>query len=82
VFCEGDSASITLFVSKWRPFSFIYNRGSRNVGWVGDASHVIFGQKFPGEKESVGRCVDMMQQSVLLLAKLRAKPYHIFAQSP
>jgi hypothetical protein len=31
VFCEGgcDSASITLLVSKWRPFSCILNRGNR-----------------------------------------------------
>jgi hypothetical protein len=29
---------------------------------VGDDSHVIFGQKFPGEKGSVRQCVVMMQK--------------------
>jgi hypothetical protein len=43
-----DSASITSIVSKWRPFSFIFSRGKqRNVGWVGDHSHVVFSKKIP-----------------------------------
>jgi hypothetical protein len=32
----------------------------------GGDSHVVFGQKLPGEKGSVRRCVVMMQQPVLL----------------
>jgi hypothetical protein len=44
--------------------------------------HVVFGQQFSGEKVSLRRCVVMMQQSVLLLAKLGAKSSHIFMQSP
>jgi hypothetical protein len=44
-----DSASITSVVLKWLPLSFIF----RKVGWMEDNSHVVFGQKFPGEKGSV-----------------------------
>jgi hypothetical protein len=50
-------------------------------GWVGNDSHFVFGQKFPGEKGSVIRCVVVMQQPVLLLKKFRIKSSHIFAQS-
>jgi hypothetical protein len=46
----------------------------------GDDSHVVFGQKFPGEKGSEKRCVVMMQQPVLLSPKFRAKSLHIFMQ--
>jgi hypothetical protein len=42
MFCEG--------VSKWLPFSFIFNWGNRKVGRVEDESHVVFGKKFTGEK--------------------------------
>jgi hypothetical protein len=45
---------------------------------VGDDSHVVFGQKFTGEKESVRRCVVVMQQLVLLSSKFGAKSLHIF----
>jgi hypothetical protein len=30
------SFSALFFVSKWLPFSFIFNRGNRKVGWVGE----------------------------------------------
>jgi hypothetical protein len=46
-----DSASITSVVSKWRSFSFYLQSGNREVGWTGDYSHVVFGQKFPCVKE-------------------------------
>jgi hypothetical protein len=36
-----DSVSITSIV--W-PLSFIFNRGNRKVGWVGDDSHVASGK--------------------------------------
>jgi hypothetical protein len=52
----------------------------RRVGWAGDDSHVVFGQKFPGEKGSVRRCVVVMQQSVLLSPKFGPKSWHIFTQ--
>jgi hypothetical protein len=52
----------------------------RKVEWVGDNSHVVFGQKFPGEKGTVRRCVIVMQQPVLLSPKFGAKPSHIFVQ--
>jgi hypothetical protein len=38
----------------------------------GDDSHVVFGQKFPGEKESARRCVVVKQQSVVLSPKFYA----------
>jgi hypothetical protein len=37
----------------------------RQLGWVGDNSHVVFGQQFPGEKGSVKWCIFVMQQPVL-----------------
>jgi hypothetical protein len=45
---------------------------------VGDDSRVVFGQKFPGEKESVRWCIVVNKQPVLLLPKSS----HIFTQSP
>jgi hypothetical protein len=50
------------------------------VWWVGDKSHVIFGQKFLGEKGSVKWCVVVMQQPVILLPMFDAKSSHIFTQ--
>jgi hypothetical protein len=75
-----NPASITAIVSKWRPFSFIFNRRNRKVGWVGDDSHVVFGQKFPGEKGSVRRCLVMMQQPVLC-RQSSGQSLHIFSCS-
>jgi hypothetical protein len=49
------SASITSVVSKWWLFSFILNRGNRKVEWVGNDSHVSYGQKFSCEKGSLRR---------------------------
>jgi hypothetical protein len=35
-------------------FQFYLHSGKqRKVGWVGDNSHVVFGQKFPGVEGSV-----------------------------
>jgi hypothetical protein len=48
---DPDSASITSIAPKWRPFSFIFNQRNRKVGWVGDDSHVVFGQTLPDEKK-------------------------------
>jgi hypothetical protein len=77
-----DSASIITVVSKWRPFSFIFNRGNRKVRRLGDNSHVVFGKTFPGGKGSVRRCVVVMQQPIVLSPKFGAKSSHIFTQSP
>jgi hypothetical protein len=52
----------------------------RQVWWVGEDSHVAFGNKFPGENRSVRECVVMMQQPVLLPPKFGAKFSHIFKQ--
>jgi hypothetical protein len=54
----------------------------RKLGLVEDDSHIIFGQKFSGEKGSVRWCVVVMQQSVLLSPKFGAKSSHIFPQFP
>jgi hypothetical protein len=43
-----------------------------------DDSNIIFGQKFPGEKGSVRRCVVVMQQPVLLSPNFKAKSLHMF----
>jgi hypothetical protein len=48
----------------------------------GDESHVVFSQKFPGDKGSVKRCVVTMQQPVLSSPNFAAKSSHIFMQSP
>jgi hypothetical protein len=62
-------------------FQFYLQSGEqRKVGWLGDDSHVVFGQKFPGEKGSLRRCVVMMQQPLLLLQRFGAKSSHIFTQ--
>jgi hypothetical protein len=37
----------------------------REVEWDLDDSQVVFGQKFPGEKESVRQCIVMIQQPVV-----------------
>jgi hypothetical protein len=64
-------------------FQFYLQSGKqRKVGWVGDDSRVVFGQKFPGEKGSVIQCIVMMQQSVPLLPEFSAKSSHIFMQLP
>jgi hypothetical protein len=66
VFCEDIQHRLRFcldyIVSKWRPFSFIFNQGNRKVGWLGNDSHVVFGKKKnPGEKGSVRRRVVVMQ---------------------
>jgi hypothetical protein len=60
---------------------YLQSGKQRKVGWVGDHSHVVFGQKFPGEKRSVRWCVVVMQQPVHLLPKFGANSLHIFMQS-
>jgi hypothetical protein len=48
-------------------FQFYLPMGKhRKVELVGDDSHNGFGKKFPSEKESVRRCIVMMQQPVIL----------------
>jgi hypothetical protein len=77
----GNSASITSIVSKLKPFSFFFSWGNSNVGWVEDDRHVIFGQKFTGEKGIVRQCVVLIKQPVILLPKFGEKSSHIFKQS-
>jgi hypothetical protein len=56
------------------------NRGNRKVGRARDDSHVVFGQKFPGERGSVKGYVDVMQQPILLSPKLGPK-FRTFSRS-
>jgi hypothetical protein len=47
-------------------FQFYLQLGKqREVRWVGDGSHVVFGKKLPGEKGSVRWCFVLIQQPVL-----------------
>jgi hypothetical protein len=71
-----------LICVKMLAFSFSFKWGNRKVGWVRDDSHVVFGQKFRGEKGNVGWCVAVMQQPVLLLPKFETESSHIFKKSP
>jgi hypothetical protein len=59
---------------------YIQFEKQRKVGWLGDDSHVDFGQKFPCEKESVRQYDVVMQQPILLSPKFGAKFSHIFTQ--
>jgi hypothetical protein len=36
---------------KWHSFTFIFHRGNRKIGWVGDKS-CFLSKKIPGEKGS------------------------------
>jgi hypothetical protein len=60
-------------------FQFYLQSGKkRKVVWVEDDSHVVFGQKFPGKKGRVRRCVVVMQQSVIFFAKFRDEVFAHF----
>jgi hypothetical protein len=56
VFCEGVQHRLRFCLDhidcvKMAAFQFYLQSGKqRNVGWVGYVSHVVFGQKFPGDK--------------------------------
>jgi hypothetical protein len=80
VFNTACNSADNLSLVKMADFlRFIFNRGNRKVGWVVDGSHVVFGQKFPGEKGSVSRCFVLMQQTVLWSSKFGAN-FHADAQ--
>jgi hypothetical protein len=67
-----DSVITSIF--KMVAFPFYLQSGKKGkVRWVGDNSHVVFGQKFAGEKGSVKWCVVVIQQPVILLPKFRVK---------
>jgi hypothetical protein len=70
-----DSASIISTVSKWRPFSFIFNRRNRiKVRLVGDDSHVVF---FLSKREcETVRCRDATARS--FVAKIRGEVFAYF----
>jgi hypothetical protein len=60
-------------------FQFYLQSGKqRKVGRVGDDSHVVFGNKFHGEKGNVRRCVVVMQQPVLLSPRFRGEVFAYF----
>jgi hypothetical protein len=56
--------------------------GQKIPGEKGSVSHVVFGQKIPGEKGSVRQCIVVMQQLVLSSPKFGGESSHIFMQSP
>jgi hypothetical protein len=86
VLCEGVRHRLRFCLNhlscvKMAAFQFYLQSGKqRRVGWVGDDCHIVFGQKFPGEKVSVIQYV-VMQQQVLLLPKFGLKASHIHTQS-
>jgi hypothetical protein len=49
----------------------------KQVGWMGDDSHVVFGGNFPGEK----LYTVVMPQPFLLSSEFWAKSSHIFTHS-
>jgi hypothetical protein len=59
VFCEGVQHHLRFCLDhlncvKMADFQFYLQSGKqKKVGWVGDDSHVVFGQKFSGEKGKV-----------------------------
>jgi hypothetical protein len=59
VFCEAVQHRLRFYLDhlscvKTAAFQFYLQSGKqRKVGLVGDDSHVVFDQKFPGEKENV-----------------------------
>jgi hypothetical protein len=78
MFCEGvqnclGSALIISIVSKWRSFSFSFNRGNRNIRLVWNDSHVLFLSKIPWwrKKCETVSCPDATASSIV--AKVRGK---------
>jgi hypothetical protein len=68
--------------SKWGPFGFILIRETEKSSMGGGDNHVAFDKKFHAEKGSVGQCIVMMQQPVLLSPKFGTKSSLIFMLSP
>jgi aerobic-type carbon monoxide dehydrogenase small subunit (CoxS/CutS family) len=68
----------------------IFNRGNRKftggharqLVWVLDDSHVVFGKKVSSEKGSVSRCVVLVDEPVLLSPKFGTKSSRFFTQEP
>jgi hypothetical protein len=61
-------------------FPFYLHLGKqRKVGWVGNDSHVVFGQKFPGEKGS-GDSVLSWCNNQFLCSQSSWQSSHIFMQ--
>jgi hypothetical protein len=69
-------------MSKWRPFSFIFNGETEKIGVGGEQQSCCFGKKFHCEKGSVRQCIVVMQKPVLLSSKFGVKSSHIFMQLP
>jgi hypothetical protein len=53
---------------------------TENLGGWGDGSHVVFGQKLPGEKGSLRKCIVVKQHPDLLSPKFGAKSSRTFMQ--
>jgi hypothetical protein len=77
VFCECvQHSTVTSIMSKWRPFRFIFNCGNRKVGWVGDDSHVPFGEIFlwKRKRETVG-CRNATASSFVVQVRCKVFAY-------
>jgi hypothetical protein len=81
VFYEGVQHCLPFYLnnlscSKMAVFhSYLQSGKQRKVGWMGDNSNVMFGQKFPGEKVNVKWSVGMMQEPVLFVAKFQGEVF-------
>jgi hypothetical protein len=63
-------------------FQFYLQSGKQKSRVGGGRKSLYFGQKLPGVKGSVRRCIVVMQQPVLFSPKFEVKSLHIFTQSP
>jgi hypothetical protein len=72
VFCEGVQHCLRFCLHQLNYVKMVASQfylqlgKQRKVGWMGDDSHVVFGQTAPGEKGSVRQCTVMLKQPVLL----------------
>jgi hypothetical protein len=72
VFSTASSVKISAF-------KFYLQSGKQEkVSWMGDASHLTFGHKLPGEEGSMIRCVVVMQQRLLFVAKVQDEVFAHF----
>jgi hypothetical protein len=83
MFCEGGILPQSPQLCQNGGLSVLSSISETEKSRVGAGnSHAVFGQKFPGEKESGRWCVVVMQEPVLLSPKFGVKSSTIFIQSP
>jgi hypothetical protein len=75
VFCEGVQQPLRFCFDHFNCVKmaasqlYVQSGKRRKVRWVAEDSHVIFGQKLPGEKERVKQSGVLLQQPFLLSPK-------------